>query len=231
MNDFKKSLVYLKKSIKMKQELEDTIGLATSYLNIVTNLRMEKKYTFINLYLDTAKKYVITLNNPEIEVYYFEEVFRYYYSIGDLKNADVYFDKYKEAKDSLINKDITKQLSDMSVKYDTEQIKLESLNKQKQFEHERKIKNVFTIFSICICVLLVVLILVLRKIKASNVLIKTQQKELVKAYSEMFAQKEIIEEKQREILDSIHYAKRIQTALLPSDKYIERNLNDLQKKD
>lgn len=37
-------------------------------------------------------------------------------------------------------------------------------------------------------------------------------------------QKELIEEKQREILDSIHYARRIQTALFTSEKYISRNL-------
>lgn len=37
-------------------------------------------------------------------------------------------------------------------------------------------------------------------------------------------QKNIVEAKQKEILDSIHYAKRIQESLLPSDKYIEKNL-------
>ncbi len=37
-------------------------------------------------------------------------------------------------------------------------------------------------------------------------------------------QKELVEEKQKEILDSIHYAKRIQTALLPSEKYIDKSL-------
>ncbi len=42
-------------------------------------------------------------------------------------------------------------------------------------------------------------------------------------------QKNMVEEKQKEILDSIHYAKRIQYSLLPTDKYIERNLNRLKK--
>ena len=37
-------------------------------------------------------------------------------------------------------------------------------------------------------------------------------------------QKNIVEVKQKEILDSIHYAKRIQESLLPSDKYIEKHL-------
>jgi hypothetical protein len=37
------------------------------------------------------------------------------------------------------------------------------------------------------------------------------------------------EEKQREVLDSIHYAKRIQTAHLPNDKFIEKQLTRLRK--
>ena len=36
-----------------------------------------------------------------------------------------------------------------------------------------------------------------------------------------------LEEKNKEVMDSIHYAKRIQTALLTSEKYIERKLNEL----
>lgn len=45
-----------------------------------------------------------------------------------------------------------------------------------------------------------------------------------KANIEITIQKEIIETKQKEILDSIHYAKRIQSALITSEKYIDRVL-------
>src|SRR5205814_1758182 len=48
-----------------------------------------------------------------------------------------------------------------------------------------------------------------------------------KANVEITKQKEIIEEKQKEILDSIRYAKKIQTALITSENYIEKNLNKL----
>jgi hypothetical protein len=37
-------------------------------------------------------------------------------------------------------------------------------------------------------------------------------------------QKELVDEKQKEILDSIKYARRIQQALLPSNKYIKNKL-------
>ncbi len=42
-------------------------------------------------------------------------------------------------------------------------------------------------------------------------------------------QKKIIDEKNKDILDSIHYAKRIQNSLLPTDKYIERILDQSAK--
>ena len=41
-------------------------------------------------------------------------------------------------------------------------------------------------------------------------------------------QKILVEGKQREIIDSIHYAKRIQRSLLPTEKYIDKNLNRLK---
>ena len=41
-------------------------------------------------------------------------------------------------------------------------------------------------------------------------------------------QKYLVEEKQKEILDSISYARRIQMALIPSEKYIERIMKKLK---
>lgn len=48
-------------------------------------------------------------------------------------------------------------------------------------------------------------------------IIESQKAEVDKAYEQLH-------EKNKEVLDSIYYARRIQRALLPSEKYIERNL-------
>ena len=42
---------------------------------------------------------------------------------------------------------------------------------------------------------------------------------------------EKLHEKNKEVLDSIHYAQRIQKALITSEKYIDKQLNKLNKKD
>jgi serine phosphatase RsbU (regulator of sigma subunit) len=54
---------------------------------------------------------------------------------------------------------------------------------------------------------------------AANVLLETQKVEIS-------AQKRIIEEKNHEVMDSINYSKRIQSAILPNVNEIEKNLSD-----
>lgn len=44
--------------------------------------------------------------------------------------------------------------------------------------------------------------------------------------AEITEQNEVIQEKQKEILDSIHYAHRIQTTILAKEDYLDRHLND-----
>lgn len=47
---------------------------------------------------------------------------------------------------------------------------------------------------------------------------------------ELEEKNDVITEKNKEITDSIRYAKRIQQALLPSEKYIDKSLKSLEKK-
>ncbi|MBA2610893.1 MAG: tetratricopeptide repeat protein [Bacteroidetes bacterium] len=49
-----------------------------------------------------------------------------------------------------------------------------------------------------------------------------------KANAQVLAQKKLLEEKQKEILDSINYASRIQNSLMPTDKYIDKSLKKLK---
>jgi tetratricopeptide (TPR) repeat protein len=56
--------------------------------------------------------------------------------------------------------------------------------------------------------------------KQKNIIM--EQKQLVEL------QKHIVEEKQREVMDSIHYAKRIQEAILTSERYIDKNMKRIK---
>jgi hypothetical protein len=51
-----------------------------------------------------------------------------------------------------------------------------------------------------------------------------------KAEKQLLKQKKTIEEKQKEIVDSIHYANRIQRTMMPSEKYFDKEMERLQGK-
>jgi hypothetical protein len=93
-------------------------------------------------------------------------------------------------------------------------------------EREKQKQKMFLWFTICgLGVVIVIAGLIFRSLqlnKKKNKII-SDQKILVEH------QKKEVEEKQKEILDSIHYAKRIQRALITNEKYITKKLNDLKK--
>jgi len=58
-----------------------------------------------------------------------------------------------------------------------------------------------------------------------------KQKKIIELQKEQVEkQKQIVENHQKEIIDSITYARRIQNSLLPTEKYIEKNIKRLKKR-
>ncbi len=89
---------------------------------------------------------------------------------------------------------------------------IEHQEKENALSKEKNRRQKIVIWFIVFC-LLIVIIFALFVIKS----LKTTKE-----------QKKIIEEKQKDILDSIRYAKRIQNSLLPNRKYIDKHLNRLK---
>jgi flagellar biosynthesis/type III secretory pathway M-ring protein FliF/YscJ len=86
---------------------------------------------------------------------------------------------------------------------------------------QEKQKQTLILYSVSSGLLLVIIFLIF---------IFRSYREKKQANIEIIKQKEIIETKQKEILDSIYYARRIQRSLLPSEKYLDRKLNQMKKK-
>ena len=92
---------------------------------------------------------------------------------------------------------------------------------------EKKKQNLVLLLVSCVLILVFVFALfIFRSLKITR-----KQKTVIELKKkETEEQKRIIEEKNKDIIDSIHYAKRIQQALLPTEKYIAKKLNSLTKK-
>nr|MBA3706622.1 SpoIIE family protein phosphatase [Bacteroidota bacterium] len=142
-----------------------------------------------------------------------------YMASKDFENAFNYQAKVLQLTDSLNNDAINKRIGQMQAMYeaDKKQKEIELLTKDKEIQDERIARqNIITY--IVIAGLILVLGLAFISFK--------RYREKKKTNIELTAQKGLIEEKNREILDSIHYAKRIQRALLASDKLLTKKLSE-----
>lgn len=143
---------------------------------------------------------------------------------GDHKNALNYLKQMITIKDSLNNSENLKAIGKMESQYDfdKEQAIQESrheleLNTQKAIavEEKKQQKIIITAVTIGLLIFLVFSIFLYNRFRITN-----KQKHLIAQ------QKELVMEKNKEILDSIKYAKRIQAAVLPAPAVFKSFLPD-----
>lgn len=175
--------------------------------------------------IKTAKKYGLSAVN-RAEKYQdidtrlggYKHLTDIYTAERDFKAALFYLDKYNRLKDSIFNLDNTKKLLAEQFQYNldkqAEAIKLEQIKKDAEANVEKQ-KQKQTIFLIS-CILIIMVLFVFYAFWAYY------KKE--KVSKQVIAQNHLISQKQKEIIDSINYAKRIQQSLLPTIKYIAKKI-------
>jgi serine phosphatase RsbU (regulator of sigma subunit) len=124
------------------------------------------------------------------------------YGLGNYKTAYENYRTYKSMEDSIANKEIASELNSIKVKYDTEK-------KQKEIELLRVNANKDKIVKFGLLAG-AVLLLVLAFLMFNRYRLKEKTNKLLEQ------QNSIISEKNKDISDSINYAKKIQDAILPS---------------
>ena len=211
-----KALTYYNNSVKLMEEIGDKRGLANAFLNIGNIYFSRKNYSLSNSYFKNSLLISKELGFPQNIRNAEEKLSLIDAATNNFIGAFEHYKQFIIYRDSLNNETTRKASIKNQLKYEFE--KKEAVIKEQQ-EKERAIaeeKNHFqqiVILSVLIglCLVLVFAAFVFRTLKITRY------------------QKLIIEEKQKEILDSIRYAKRIQLSLLPSEKYIDRNLQNLHK--
>ncbi len=151
------------------------------------------------------------LNKIEKHQEALSKLYAYYYFLKKdfVKGLD-YIELYEQYKDSLYDLETVKQINEMQEKYESE--KKEKENEMLQIENKsyRTTRNYLYLILGIVFTALIGAFVAYSKIRKKNILLDTQN--------------HIIEESQKEILDSIQYARRIQFALLASDHLLQKHL-------
>lgn len=221
-------------ALKIREQNRDTLGLAQSYYSMASGLIQQGKWNealdYATKALNIGKKFGV----PERIMDASALLKTIYEKKEKYDKAVEMFELNIKMRDSLSNEEIRK--ADLKKQFETEyeiQSSKDSIAnvgkiREGQLKHEAAItqQRTYTYGGFAGLALMLVVAGVsfkaYRNKQKANIII-TEQKQFVDT------QKHIIEEKQKEIIDSINYAQRIQRAHLPSEKYIGRKLNELRK--
>lgn len=220
LKDFEKAHEYFSKSLSIREQLGDKRGIANSYNNFGTLYQKQKKYNEAKEYLQKGLIIGKQLGAKDLIVYSYQMLYTIEEEIGNKALAYDYYKLYVAYGDSIVNETNTKQQTEaeMQFKFDQQQAE-ERLKQEKQelINKQQKQRQFYILWTLIFIIALILLFM--WYLNKQRKIEKTQR-------IQINDQKQLVEEKNREILDSITYAKRIQTAILPPDKLVKEYLAD-----
>lgn len=223
------------------RDKNDARGIADSYGNVGIALMKQKKYAEAGRYLNDSRKLLEKIGAKENLSKAYKALTFYDSATGDFKSAYEHHKLYVTMCDSIDNEVTRRKTIQSQMNYDFEKKEaIAEAEHKKELENQEVIANEKShkqkvILLLVSCFLILVMFFAgfvfrsLRITRKQKLIIEMQKQEVEQQKQEVEQQKIMVEEHQKEILDSIRYARRIQLSLLPSDLYMERSLNRLKK--
>ncbi|MFL5752431.1 MAG: tetratricopeptide repeat protein [Bacteroidia bacterium] len=224
LRQFERANEYFFKSLRLCQELDDRFGMAVAFNNIGKIYLKQNKFSQAKDYLNKGLSVSREIGTMEDIRSSYEGLATTYSKTRNFEKAFLYQVLLSGIKDSILNEKNAEIVKEMDAKYETENKnkeilllnkdkvlqKTETLKQKAEAEKQQAQRNAFIIGFV------VALIMAL--------FIYKEYREKQKATVEIIQQKQIIEEKNKDITDSIKYAKRIQEAIFPPDDMVKRLL-------
>lgn len=210
IKDYDNANKYFSYALKLYLNAQDDYGIGVCYTNLGSIFSEQKQYDKAIEYQFKAIEYSSKINDRQTIQNIYQELAVAYASEGDFANGYSFYERYSQLKDSLLNEESTKQVAEVQTKYETEkkEVMIQLLNKDKE-------NQLYIIYSATGGLILV---------SALAFFVFRGYKQKRKANSLLKEKNLIIVEKNKDITDSIRYAKRIQEAIFPPNKLVNKFL-------
>lgn len=210
---FNEAKEYYEKALTIYKKHEIKNETASMYLNIASILMQKKKYKEADELFTKALTIYEQINNKNLMIIVYETMAANYTYLDDLESAYNAISMAKLYTDSVYTSEMSAQTSELETKYDTEKKEVENeLLKQKNENQQLSINRQRMVSYFIVTALILVTALAFfifkgfKQKKKANLLLEEKSK--------------IIEDKNKDITDSINYAKRIQEAILPEENLL-----------
>ena len=226
LGDYANAITYILKSVSINEKIGDKDGLSESYNELGDLSIRQKDFARAGGYLNLANKISSEVkDNHQLKVNY-QYFSKLDSALGDFRKAYEDYKLYSDIKDKIITKESSQQVAEMNAKYESDQkdkeirIKnLEAGQKDDQISNQKKISYFIAAGLFLTLTLVFFIFRSYRQKQQANLLLETQKKEIAH-------QKELVDEKNTEILDSIYYAQKIQSAILPGPDEAQKFLGE-----
>ncbi|MBA2613267.1 MAG: tetratricopeptide repeat protein [Bacteroidetes bacterium] len=210
------------------------LALGKDYAIQLSNLYMGKVYMqtgrikmalpYLEKSLDISEKLKIFVQIKESA----SNLSSAYEDLGDYQRANLYYKKLVDIMEKISKEENARAINELSTKYETKkkQQEIQLLTQDKQLkehtiEKDRYIKIFTAIVAVLLLLLSVFFIYRFSEKKKDNNLLQEKNDAIAAQKNEIEEKKEELQHKNKEITDSINYAKRIQGSVLPSNKLLK----------
>ncbi len=230
--DHTKALNYFLSAIKLAREISDQQAIGVCYSNLAEMYNKTLNYNLSIQYSDSALKISEEIGDLDLTRFIYGLLSEVYSKEGEYKKAFQSHVKFKKLTDSIFNEENSIQLGDMKTKFEVEKKETELKIKAEAREAlsaEEKKRQLFVIYSVAGLLILVIIFAGFMfnryKVTQKQKTVIEKQKKIVEEQKIIVEQqKHLVEEHQKEIIDSITYAKRLQQAILPSNEELKKHL-------
>lgn len=231
--EYDKGLNFCEEAVQIWEELGNKDQLASAIRDLGFVYNGMKRYDLALKYYKQTRDLFTELGRTKEAADIHRDISEVYAETGQYKLALDNYVMYSNLKDSIFKEDTQKQISEYETMFKTQEKEKALAMKEAQLQKQKNFRNTL-MFAIGFLILLAFFIMnrYLMKRKANHVLeaqnaeITRQNGEIIRQNEEITRQKEEIERQKTEITDSIHYAQRIQKALLPPPEFVTEHLPD-----
>jgi serine phosphatase RsbU (regulator of sigma subunit)/TPR repeat protein len=228
------AVYFFEKCYEVYKKIGDMQGVAGCFVNLgelhndIGNFKSAKNYS------EQAIELGKEIGDVNIEKIAHGNLSFAYSKLGNFEYAYKHHLKFKELTDSVFNIDNSKNFSDIKTTFEVEKKEIELKNEykvQQVINLEEKKQQLLIIYSVGFLLFIVVVFLGLlyKRFKLTSkqkIIIELKEQETQKQNDVISRQKHLVEEKHKEITDSINYAERIQRSFLASDELLDEHLKN-----
>ncbi len=228
------SLDMEKKALEIFKTFDDRENLAKVLQQIGEILQLRGQYAGALYYFREGAALAKLINTRFVYYKQLDDMSECFEKVGMPDSALLYFREAVNVKDSIFNGEKQKEIGHEEARFEYEKKQAIAVAETKRVlavdEERRKRQQLIIYASIAGLIMLgffsFIIAQRLRITRQQKTIIEKQKENLDKAFSQLEEAKLLLEEKHKDLTDSIQYASRIQTALLTTKRYLDQRLGD-----